>query len=113
MNRAIIVGYLGGHPELKALTNGAVCNFTLATTEKWIKDGEAHERTEWHRIAVFGKLAETCGKYLTKGAQALVEGKLQTRSWEDSDGTKRFSTEIVAERVEFLSRAKTDGALPL
>jgi single-strand DNA-binding protein len=114
MNKCIIVGFLGGEPELKSLTNNSVCNFNVATTEKWVSDGEKHERTEWHKIVVWGKMAEVCAKYLTKGSQVAIEGKLQTRSFEDKDGNKRYITEIVAEHVNFLDRKKTsDGGLPL
>jgi single-strand DNA-binding protein len=114
MNRAIIAGNLGADPDVKALTSGTVCHFNIATTEKWVKDGEAHEKTEWHKIVVWGKLAESCGKYLTKGSQVLVEGRLQTRKWEDSEGRERHTTEIIAETVKFLDRKKTsDGGLPL
>lgn len=114
MNKVIIVGHLGADPEFKALTNSPVCNFSVATSEKWVKDGEHHERTEWHRIVVWGKLAEICNKYLTKGSQVLLEGKLQTRSWEGQDGNKKYTTEVIAEHVTFLDRKKADdGGLPL
>ena len=80
-----------------------VCNFSVATSEKWTdKSGQQQERTEWHRIVVWGKLSEICHKYLTKGSQAYVEGALQTRSWEDKDGNKRYTTEINAKNVQFL-----------
>lgn len=105
MNKVIILGRLGQDPQLKFLPGGsAVCNFSVATTEKWKdKEGVAQEKTEWHRIQVFGKLAELCNKYLTKGRQALIEGKLQTRSWDDKDGTKRYATEVVAQSVQFVN----------
>lgn len=114
MNKAIIVGYIGADPELKTLTNSSVCNFNVATSEKWVTDGEKHERTEWHRIVVWGKLAEVCAKYLAKGSQVAIEGKIQTRKWEDKDGNVKYTTEVIAEHVNFLDRKKQDdGGLPL
>jgi len=98
------VGRLGKQPELKSLDNdNSVANFSVATSEKWVKDGEKQEATEWHRVVCFGKLAEICEKYLDKGSQVYVEGKLQTRSWEDKEGAKRYTTEILAKSVQFLS----------
>lgn len=109
-NKAIISGNLGKDPETRATAGGqSVCNFTIATSEQWTKDGQKQERTEWHRIVVWGKQAEHCAKYLKKGAAALVEGKIQTREWEDKNGGKKFTTEIVADRVVFLGR-KADAA---
>lgn len=104
VNKAIIIGNLGSDPELRSTPGGnSVCNFNVATNEAWTgKDNEKHERTEWHRIVVWGKTAENCAKYLTKGRQVYVEGNLQTRSWEDKDGVKRYTTEIVARDVQFL-----------
>lgn len=106
INKAIIVGNLGRDPEVKYTPDGtAVCNFTVATSESWTDkaSGEKREKTEWHRIVVWRKLGEICGEYLEKGRQVYVEGKLQTRSWEKDDNTF-FTTEIVAEKVEFLGR---------
>ena len=112
VNKAIILGRLGQDPELKTLPSGnMVCNLSIATSEKW-KDknsGLDQEKTEWHRVTVFGKIAENCGKYLTKGSQAYVEGKITTRSWEDDSGNKRYSTEIVASSVQFIG-AKSDSS---
>jgi single-strand DNA-binding protein len=104
VNKVILVGRLGKDPELKTITGGNnVCQFPLATSENWTdKQGQKQERTEWHRVVVWGKLAELCGKYLAKGRQAYIEGRLQTRSWEDPQGQKRYSTEIVANTVQFL-----------
>jgi single-strand DNA-binding protein len=116
MNKVILVGHLGGNPEVKALTGGTVCNFSIATSEKWVQDGEARERTDWHKIVVWGKMAEVCGKYLVKGSQVAVEGKIRTREWEDNQGVKRYTTEVLAEHVSFLDRKKAsgdDGGLPL
>ncbi len=104
INKVIIVGRLGQDPEMKAVGQGStVTRLSVATSETWIdKSGQKQERTEWHRITVWGKLAELCGKYLAKGRQVYVEGKLQTRSWEDN-GQKKYATEIVASTVQFLS----------
>lgn len=104
INKAIIIGRLGADPEVKTVANGnTVARLSVATSENWNdKDGQKQERTEWHRIVVWGKLAELCGKYLNKGRQVYVEGRLQTRSWEDPQGNKKFSTEIVANTVQFL-----------
>jgi single-strand DNA-binding protein len=104
VNKVIILGRLGQDPELKYTPSGtAVCNFSLATSESWTdKSGAKQEKTEWHRIVVWGKLAELCNQYLSKGRQAFVEGKLQTRSWDDKDGTKRYSTEVMANTVQFI-----------
>lgn len=106
INKAIIVGNLGQDPELKYLPNGdAVCNFTVATSESWKdRDGNQQERTEWHRIVAFRRLAEICGEYLKKGKQVYIEGRIQTRSWEDKDGVKRYTTEIVANQMQMLGR---------
>lgn len=103
VNKVIIVGRLGNTPELKTLSPGnMVASFSVATSESWIKDGQKQEKTEWHRIVVWGKQAENCSKYLTKGRQVYIEGRLQTRSWEDNQGQKKYSTEIVANTVQFL-----------
>ena len=108
VNKVILVGNLGRDPESRFLPDGgAVCNFSIATTDKWKdKSGEQQERTEWHRIATFNKLAEICGEYLKKGSQVYIEGRLQTRKWQDKDGQERYTTEIVADRMQMLgSRA--------
>lgn len=104
INKVILIGRLGQDPEVKAISSGNnVATFSLATSENWTdKDGQKQERTEWHRIVVWGRLAEICGKFLSKGRQAYVEGRLQTRSWEDQQGQKRYTTEIVASTVQFL-----------
>ena len=110
VNKVIIVGNLGKDPELRHTPQGnAVANFPVATSESWNdKDGSKQERTEWHRIVVWGKLAELCSKYLSKGRKAYVEGRLQTRAWDDKDGQKRYTTEIVATTVQFLDSASAD-----
>ena len=104
VNKVIILGRLGQDPELKYTPSGtSVCNFSLATTENWTdKSGQKQERTEWHRIVVWGKLAELCNQYLSKGRQVFLEGKLQTRSWDDQEGKKRYTTEILANSVQFI-----------
>ncbi len=104
VNKVILLGRLGKDPELRYTTNGsAVCNFPVATSESWNdKSGQKQEKTEWHRVVVWGKLAELCNQYLTKGRQAFLEGKLQTRSWDDQTGNKRYSTEIQASTVQFI-----------
>lgn len=104
INKVIVVGRLGADPELKTVTGGQnVARLSVATSENWTdKQGQKQERTEWHRIVVWGKLAELCGKYLSKGRQVYVEGRLQTRSWEDPQGQKKYTTEIVANTVQFL-----------
>jgi len=104
VNKVILVGRLGQDPEVKYTPGGQqVASFSLATDEKWTdKDGTRQERTEWHRIVVWGKTAELCGQYLKKGRETYLEGKLSTRKWTDKDGHERQTTEIVAERVVFI-----------
>ena len=104
INKVMLIGRLGQDPELKYTPSGAaVANFSLATTESWSdKSGQRQEKTEWHRIVVWGKLAELCNQYLAKGRQAFVEGSLQTRSWDDQNGQKRYMTEVVARNIQFL-----------
>lgn len=107
VNKVIIVGRLGNDPEVKTISPGQnVARFSVATSENWTdKMGNKQERTEWHRVVVWGKLAELCGKYLQKGRQVYIEGRLQTRSWDDPNGQKRYATEIVANQVQFLGAA--------
>lgn len=110
LNKVIIMGNLGQDPEIRYTQNQvAVTTLNVATTESWNKDGQKQEQTEWHRIIVWNKQAENCAKYLSKGRSVLVEGKLQTRSWEDKNGQKRYTTEITASSVQFLS---SGGANP-
>ncbi len=106
-NHVTIVGNLGADPELRHTQGGnPVCNLSVATNEQWKdKDGEKQERTEWHRVVVWGEQATACAEYLAKGRAVCVDGKLQTRKWEDKDGSERYSTEIVANRVVFLGGA--------
>jgi single-strand DNA-binding protein len=105
INKVILIGRLGRDPEVRYTPDGtAVANFSIATSEEW-KDretGEKKERTEWHRIVAWRKLGEICGEYLSKGRQVYVEGRLQTREWEDQDGKKRWTTEIVARDMQML-----------
>jgi single-strand DNA-binding protein len=113
VNKVILVGNLGRDPEVRYSPNGqAVANATLATSESW-KDktsGEKQERTEWHRVVFFGRLAEIAGEYLKKGAQIYVEGRLQTRKWQDKDGHERYTTEIVANEMQMLGSRGGAGA---
>ena len=113
VNKAIIVGRLGRDPEIRYSQQGtAVVNFSIATSEEWYDkaSGEKKERTQWHRIVVFGKIAESCGKYLAKGRQVYVEGRLQTSSYE-KDGQTHYSTDIVANTVQFLGGKQDGGAM--
>ena len=116
INKVILIGNLGKAPDLKFLPSGQpVANFSIATSEKW-KDkstGESKEQTEWHNIVIFGKLAEICGQYLKKGSSVFVEGRLQTRKWQDKDGQDRYTTEIIANEMEMLgSRGDQSGSQP-
>ena len=113
LNKAILIGNLGKDPEMRYTPGGlGVANFNIATSETWNnKEGTKETRTEWHRIVAFGKLAEICGEYLSKGKQVYIEGRIQTRDWEDKDGIKRYTTEIVANQMIMLgSRDSADGA---
>jgi single-strand DNA-binding protein len=113
VNKVILVGRLGQKPELKQTQSGAVANFGIATNEKWMKDGQKQERTEWHKIVVWGKTAENCAQYLDKGSQVFLEGKIQTRQWQDKEGQTKYTTEIHALGVTFLdSRKSVDGQQP-
>ena len=112
VNRVIIIGNLGNDPETKYLPDGkAVTNISIATSEKW-KDkntGQEQEKTEWHRIIFFGKLAEIAGKYLKKGSKAYVEGSLRTNKWQDKDGKDRYTTEIIAKELQMLDSKGSDN----
>ena len=111
INKVILLGRLGKDPELKYTPSGkAVCNMSLATSENWTdNNGNKQERTEWHRLVIWGKLAENCNQYLTKGRQIYVEGKVQTRNYEDSNGIKRYVTEVNVTDVQFLGSKPTDN----
>jgi single-strand DNA-binding protein len=113
VNKVILVGNLGRDPEVRyAQSGGAIVNVSIATSESW-KDkntGEAQERTEWHKVVFFGKLAEIAGEYLKKGTQVYIEGSLRTRKWQDKEGQDRYTTEIVADQMQMLSgRDRTSG----
>lgn len=111
VNKVILVGNLGRDPETRYTTGGeAVTNVSIATTDTWKdKGGEKQERTEWHRVAFFGKLAEIAGEYLKKGSQVYVEGRLQTRKWQDKEGQDKYTTEIVADRMQMLGSRSGSG----
>ena len=104
VNKVILVGNLGKDPQTRSTPNGQeVATLTVATSEKYKdKSGELQERTEWHTVVVWGKQAESCGKYLSKGRQVYVEGRLATRKWTDKEGVEKYTTEVVAENVKFL-----------
>ncbi len=103
VNKVILVGRLGADPEIRYTAEGQpVATFRIATNEVWMKNGERQEHTEWHRIVAFGRLAEICGEYLSKGRQVYIEGRLRTRSFEDREGQRRYITEIVASDMRML-----------
>ncbi|HEX4780623.1 MAG TPA: single-stranded DNA-binding protein [Usitatibacter sp.] len=113
VNKVIIIGNLGRDPETRYMPDGgAITNISVATTDKWKdKNGEMQEKTEWHRVAFFGKLAEIAAEYLKKGSQVYVEGRLQTRKWQDKEGQDKYMTEIVANQMQMLgSRQGMGGA---
>ncbi len=114
VNKVILIGRLGSDPEVRYTPSGvAVANFNIATSEEW-KDkdtGEKKERTEWHRIVAWRRLGEICGEYLSKGKQVYIEGRIQTRDWEDQNGVKRYTTEVIANQMQMLGgRDSTDTA---
>jgi len=113
INKVILIGNLGKDPEVRFTPGGqAVANFTIATNEVWFdkQSNQKQERTEWHRIVVWGKQAETCGEYLSKGRQVFIDGRIQTREWTDKEGRKQYTTEIVAQNVKFLGGGERGGA---
>jgi len=118
INKVILIGNLGADPEVRYLNTGtAVANFRMATTQNIKnKEGEREARTEWHRVVAFGRLAEICGEYLNKGKQVYVEGRLRTRSWDDRDGNKRWTTEIIATTMQMLGspgdQRAVEGEIP-
>lgn len=112
VNKVILIGNVGTDPELKYTTNGTgVSNFSVATNETWMDKttNERQEKTEWHRIVAWGRLAEICNQYLKKGSKVYIEGRLQTRSWEGQDGQKRYTTEIVAGEMQMLGSREDSG----
>lgn len=111
LNKVMLIGRLGRDPEIRYTQSGqAVANFSIATDETYMgKDGQKVEKTEWHKIVVWGKQAEFCGNYLTKGRLIYVEGKIETRKWQDQNGQDRYSTEIKADRVQGLDSRQSEG----
>ena len=111
VNKVILIGNLGRDPETRYMPDGgAITNISVATTDVWKdKNGEKQEKTEWHRVAFFGKLAEIAGEYLKKGSQVYVEGRLQTRKWQDKEGVDKYTTEIVADRMQMLGSRQGMG----
>ena len=110
VNKVILLGNLGRDPEVKMTQGGQqVATFSIATSDSWTKDGQRQERTEWHTIVAWGKLAELAGKYLKKGRKVYVEGKLQTRSWDGKDGTKKYATEVIASSLTFVDSSRGDA----
>ena len=111
VNKVILVGNLGRDPETRYMPDGAaITNFSIATTEQWKdKAGEKQEKTEWHRISTFQRLAEIAGEYLKKGSQVYIEGRLQTRKWTDKDGVEKFTTEIIADKMQMLGSRQGMG----
>src|SRR4249920_3055318 len=114
VNKVILIGNLGRDPETRYMPDGgAITNISVATTEAWKdKNGEKQEKTEWHRVAFFGKLAEIAGEYLKKGSPVYIEGRLQTRKWQDKDGQDRYTTEIVANEMKMLG-SRGGGSEPM
>ena len=113
VNKVILIGHLGADPESRAMPSGSsVANLRIATTESWRdkQSGEQQERTEWHRVALFGRLAEIASEYLRKGSQVYIEGSLRTRKWQDKQGNERYSTEIVGNEMQMLGGRGGGGA---
>ncbi len=112
LNKVQLIGHLGADPESRFTTSGsAVTNFNLATNESWRSaEGETKEKTEWHRVVLFGKMAETAAEYMKKGQLIYIEGRLQTRSWEDKDNVKRYTTEILCDNFTMLGRKSEDAS---
>src|SRR5690242_17355915 len=112
VNKVILVGRLGQNPEVRYTPSGAaVANFSVATNESWMdKAGQKQERTEWHKVVVWGKTAENCGQFLAKGRQVYIEGRLQTRQWQDKDNQTKYTTEVQAQTVQFLGATAGAGA---
>lgn len=112
LNKVMLIGSLGNDPEMRQMPNGnAVANISVATSESW-KDkqtGEKKEKTEWHRVVFFGKAAEIVGQYLTKGSQVYIEGKIETKKWQDSSGQDRYTTQIIADQMKMLGGGRKGG----
>ena len=111
VNKVILVGRLGADPDMRYTPSGqGVCELRVATSESWNdKNGQRQERTEWHRVVVWGKRAEICSKYLSKGRQVYIEGRIQTRNYDDKEGNKRYITEVIANDVQFLGGGRDGG----
>ena len=110
VNKVILVGRLGTDPEVRSTPNGSqVCSLSIATSETWVKDGKREEKTEWHKIVLWGRQAELAQKYLKKGRMVYIEGKLQTRNWQDQQGQKRYTTEVIANNLQFIDGAGNAG----
>lgn len=111
VNKVILIGNVGRDPEMRYSADGsAIANLSLATSEQWKdKSGEKQEKTEWHRVVFFGKLAEIISMYVKKGTSLYIEGKLQTRKWADKDGTDKYTTEVIGERMQMLGGGKEQG----
>lgn len=115
INKVILIGNLGAAPEARGTPNGGqITTVSLATTERWVdkSSGEKREETEWHRVVFFGRLADIANQYLTKGASVYIEGRLRTRKWQSQDGHDRYSTEIVADEMQMLSRRDQSTTAP-
>lgn len=114
LNKVQLIGHLGADPESRFTTSGsAVANLTLATNESWRSaEGDTKEKTEWHRVVIFGKMAETAAEYMKKGQLVYIEGRLQTRSWEDKDNIKRYTTEVLCDNFTMLGRKGDGGSSP-
>ena len=112
LNKVMLIGNLGKDPELRFTPSGrAVARFSLATSESWTdQQGQKQDRTEWHNVVVWGKQAESCGQYLSKGRQVFIEGSIRSRQYDDKEGQKRYITEVIAQRVQFLGGGRGDGA---
>jgi single-strand DNA-binding protein len=112
LNKVMLIGNLGKDPELRFTPSGrAVARFSLATSEQWTdQQGQRQDRTEWHNVVVWGKQAESCGQYLSKGRQVFIEGSIRSRQYDDKEGQKRWITEVIAQRVQFLGGGRGEGA---
>lgn len=111
VNKVILLGHLGADPDMRYTPSGqGVCELRVATSESWNdKNGQRQERTEWHRVVVWGKRAEVCSKYLSKGRQVYIEGRIQTRTYDDKEGQKKYITEVIASDVQFIGGGKGEG----
>lgn len=114
LNKVMIIGHLGADTEIRFTDTGlSIANFSVAVSNSWTgKDGQKQDSTEWFRVVAFGKLAEVCGQYLKKGKQVYIEGRLQTRKWEDKEGVTRYTTEVVANQMQMLGRKGDDEQSP-